>query len=177
MFERLIDLLITGWTRLAPAEIVQVYEGGVVLRLGKYQRTVGPGLVWKWPVIDTVFLANTVITTMRLLPQSLTTKDDVGVVIAAMVRYQITDVKPFVCEVYDQKDVLADISMGSIRRAVLKLTYKELVEGDPEATVTKLVRDSVNKFGFKIYQVTFLDLARVRSLRLIGGQPIKELDN
>lgn len=177
MFERLIDLILSGWNRLSPAEIVQVYEGGVVLRLGKYQRTVGPGLVWKWPVIDTVFLANTVITTMRLLPQSLTTKDDVGVVIAAMVRFQIVDVKPYVTEVYDQKDVLADITMGSIRRTVLKLTYKELVEGEPETTVAKLVRDSVNRYGFKVHNVTFIDLARVRSLRLIGGQPLKDLDN
>ena len=54
MFEKLIDLLVGAWHRLCPLEIIEAYNRGVVLRFGRYHRTLEPGLHWKWPVAEDV---------------------------------------------------------------------------------------------------------------------------
>lgn len=176
MFEKLIDLVVQLWNRISPAQIIKVYETGAVLRFGKYNRTAEPGLCWKWPVVEDVVEVNSVITTLRLPPQSLTTKDGYGVVIEAIVKYQVVNVQAYVTQIWDQHDVLADVTMGSIHRAVKEHSWQELLEQSPEQRVLQFVRNEVNRFGFKIHNITFTSLGRVRSLRLIQ-QVAKDIDN
>jgi regulator of protease activity HflC (stomatin/prohibitin superfamily) len=177
MFEKLIDLIVQLWERIAPAEIVKAYEGGVVLRFGKYHRTVGPGLRWKWPVMEHLLTTNTCVTTQRLPPQTLTTKDDHPVVISAIIKYQIRDPKPFLLDIWDSVDVLADVTMGAIKSAVNENTYPDLVAHPIERRVVELVRKEVNKYGFQIHAVTFTDMGKVKSLRLLQGAPPANLAN
>jgi regulator of protease activity HflC (stomatin/prohibitin superfamily) len=171
MFEKLIDVVLQGWSILKPGFIVRDYEGCVVLRLGKYHRTVSPGFHLKWPLIESDLITTTAITTLELRPQTLTTLDNKSIVISAVVKYQIKDVKPFLLEIWDSVDVLKDVTMGAIRQTVSKLPYASLNDPTVETTVLELVRKEVNQFGFKIYRITFADLGEIRSLRLIGELP------
>lgn len=173
MFEKLIDLIVAMWSRLCPAEIVRVYESAAVLRFGKYHRTLEPGLHWKWPVIEEVIVVETCLTTLRLPPQTLTTKNDVSVVVSAIIKYQIVNVENYVTKIWDQHDVLADVTMGAILTAVNEVDYTDLVTTPPERRVLETVRAEVNQYGFKIYKITFTDLGRIRSLRLIQRTPSK----
>lgn len=170
MFEKLIDLLAGAWDALRPYEIVEAYNRGVVLRFGKYSRTLAPGIHWKWPLAEDVVSVLACITTLPLPPQTLTTRDDVGVVVAAVVKYEIVKPEPYVTDIWDQRDVLSDVTMGAVRQAVSAIDYKDLIEQPPERSVLELVRREVNKYGFKIHAITFTDLGRVRSLRLIQAQ-------
>ena len=76
MFERVLDFIATSWNVLRPLLVVSDYEGGVVLRFGRYNREITPGLNWKIPLADNAIITSTVTTTMALRPQTLTTKDD-----------------------------------------------------------------------------------------------------
>lgn len=167
MFEKLIDLLISLWGRLCPLEIIEAYNKGGVLRLGRYHRTLEPGLHWKWPIIEDIVSVLACETTQRLPPQTITTKDGVGVVVAAIVRFHIEKIQPYVTDIWDQQDVLVDVSMGAVRLAVSEVDYGVLVSEPPERRVLELVRERVNRYGFKIHAITFTDLGKVRSFRLI----------
>jgi regulator of protease activity HflC (stomatin/prohibitin superfamily) len=175
MFERLLDLLVSLWDRAAPGEIVDVYAGGGVLRMGKYHRTLEPGYHWKWPFIERVVEVLTCETTQRVPPQSLTTKDGVSIVAACIVRFQISDVEKYVSLIWDQQDVLLDVTAGAVRKATCEMNWAELLVSPPEDTVVKLVRAAVNKYGFKIHNVTFSDLAKAHSIRLIQPQPANDV--
>ncbi len=176
MIERILDLLAGGWDLIAPLFVVKVYEGGVVLRFGKYQRTVEPGLHFKWPLVDLHQTTKTCVTTMRLPPQTLTTADDHSVVVSAVVKYQVRDVRPLLTEIWDAADVLADTCMGAIRRTVNDKSYADLVKADAEDAVLERIRAEVNRYGFKVHRLTFTDLGRVRSIRLVQPTPIN-IDN
>lgn len=176
MIEKLLELLTKGWDRITPLIVIDAYQGAAVLRWGVFQRSLGPGLHWKWPIAEIAIDEVTCVTTMRLPPQTLTTSDDVGVVVAAIIRYQITDMKPYVTEIYDQKDVLGDVTMGAIRAAVQECTWSELRDKPPETRILELTRRQVSDCGFKVHKITFTDIGRVRSLRLIQQAP-KDLDN
>lgn len=171
MLEKLIDILKECWDTLAPFEVVEAYNRGGVLRFGRYHRTLESGFHWKWPFVERVVWVLACETTQRLPAQSLTTKDDVGVVVAAIVRYQITRIEPYITDIWDQQDVLTDVAMGAVRTAVGELTYGELIQNPPEKRVLELVRDRVNRYGFKVHAITFTDICRARSLRLIQPLP------
>lgn len=172
MFEKLIELLAGAWSNLRPYEIVEAYNRGVVLRFGRYHRTLAPGLHWKWPFAEDIVSVLACITTLPLPPQTLTTYDDVGVVVAAVVKYEIVKPEPYVTDIWDQRDVLSDVTMGAVRKAVSATKYVDLIASPPEDRVLELVRKEVNRYGFKIHAITFTDLGRVRSLRLIQAQRV-----
>lgn len=176
MLEKFIEFLLQFWQRISPVTIIQHYEKGAVLRFGVFHRALDPGLHWKWPIAEEVIEAMASITTLRLPPQTLTTADDANVVISAIVKYQIVNVEPYVTLIWDQHDVLADTTMGAVRKAVSDLTWDELRTESPEKRIIEFVRKEVNQFGFKIHSITFTDLGRVRSLRLIQ-QVTKDIDN
>lgn len=177
MIEKLIELCAGAWETIKPYVVVNAYEQVVILRWGKYHRTLEPGLHWKIPFADSTYEVHTAVTTLRLPPQTLTTKDDVGVVVAAIIKYQVRDPEPYVTDVFDQVDVLGDVTMGAIRNAVVGVEWTDLKVSPPEASVLAEVRKQANRFGFKIEAVTFVDLGRVRSLRLIGDNVPLNLDN
>lgn len=165
-----------GWAWITPILVIDAYQGAVVLRWGLFSRTLGPGMHWKWPIAEEAYVDATCVTTMRMPPQTLTTKDDVGVVVQAIVKYQIADMRPYVTEIFDQKDVLGDVTMGAIRAAVQEHTWTELKASASESVILELVRKECNRYGFKIHKITFTDIGRVRSLRLIQQAP-RDLEN
>lgn len=167
MLEPLFSALAQLRDKIAPCTIVHVYETGAVMRLGHYHRTVGPGLCWHWPLIEELTVEHSVITTIRLQPQTCTTKDRRGVVAAGVVKYRLADIEPFVKGVFDQQDVLVDVAMGAVLKEVRTLTFEELIDKPPEDRIATAIRRQVNKFGFEILAFTFTDLGGVRSLRLI----------
>lgn len=167
MIEKLVDLLVQFGTWVSPVAVIKVYERGVVLRWGLCHRVLEPGWHWKWPLAEDVVEINTVVTTLRLPPQTLTTLDKQSVVVSAIIKYRITNPEVYVSEIWDAVDVLADTTMGAIRQTVGSLSYDDLLNLDSEAKVVQLVRNEVNSYGFKVAKITFVDLSKVRSFRLI----------
>jgi regulator of protease activity HflC (stomatin/prohibitin superfamily) len=176
VFDKVLDWVDRGWTWVKPFNVIDVFEKGAVLRFGKFHRSLEPGLHWKWPMVEQVIEITTCTTTMRLPPQTLTTKDGIGIVATAVVKYEIKDIRPYVTEVFDAKDVLGDVTMGAVRKAVSNQEYASLMADPPESNILSTVRKEVNDYGFKVHRVTFIDLAKVRSIRLISSSPI-DLDN
>lgn len=176
MFDKILDWLDRGWTWIKPFNVIDAFEKGAVLRLGCFNRALEPGLHWKWPLVEQVIEITTCETTMRLAPQTLTTKDGVGVVAAVVVKYEIKNIEPYVTRIFDAKDVLADVTMGAVRKVVTTTEYAALMADPPEKAILATVRGEVNEYGFRVHRVTFVDLAKVRSIRLIQAAPL-DLDN
>jgi len=171
MFERVLDFIASFWDMIRPWLIVADYEGGVLLRFGHYLRELKPGLHWKLPFADATVITSTVITTMALRPQTLTTQDDLTVVISAIVKYHIADVRAYLLDIWDSSDVLNDVTLGAIKQIVASVDYRDLQEQGIEDQVLTIVHSEAAIFGVEVHKVTFSDLGRVRSIRLITNTP------
>ena len=165
MLETLKEILIHLWDELKPAYIVNEYEGAVLLHLGKYKRTDGPGLHWKIPLIEETIVTSMAVTTAQPGSQSLMTKDDQKVVINTVVKYNVKDVKPYLLEIEDRDDVLTDVVMGAVREVVRESAFNELDEADNK--IKKKVRSEVGRYGFKIHDVTIVDVSPIETMRLM----------
>src|SRR5688500_14253063 len=73
------------------ARIVAQYEKGLVMRLGKYKATVGSGLTFLTPFIEDMIKVDMREKVINVEPQKVITKDNVTVVVDAVVYYKVID--------------------------------------------------------------------------------------
>lgn len=166
MFDKLIDLIVTFIHDFLPFKIVNQWEEGVHLRNGKFLRTVGPGLKWKLPFFDKLWVTPVITQTVNLSPQTVTSLDEKSIVLTSIVRYQITDVKKFLLGVMHANDVLIDTTQGIIRDMVENTRWEEL--DDLTNIVTPEVNKQVERWGISVDLVSFPDLGEIVTYRVIS---------
>ncbi|GIS32514.1 MAG: protease modulator HflK [Gammaproteobacteria bacterium] len=97
---------------------VEQAERSVVLRLGSYAETKGPGLRWNPPIIDSW----TVVDVVKVRPHRhdalMLTKDENIVDVTVSVQYQITNPEEYVLEIRNAEDSLAQATESSLRHVV-----------------------------------------------------------
>lgn len=176
MFDKLIDVLIEWWNHILPFIIIRDYEQAVLLRFGRFNKVMLPGIHFKLPFFDEVIDQHVVITTLSLDAQSLYTKDKQNIVVKAVIKYKISDVKIFLLEVFDAQDALSDMSQSIIKNVIMSMTMDECTDSELDNTLTKKVRVEARKWGVDIQQVTLTDLAPIRSFRFINDSFLNKLD-
>lgn len=170
MFDKLVDLLVSFGRMFMFWTVLPAYCSGVILRFGVFHRLAGPGFHWKWPFeIETVLSTNVVPETMMVGPQSLTTKDEVPLVISTVVTFSVSDAKVFLLDIEGANQVIEDATYGIVAHMILEHTWAELLNMDIANELTKTVRRQAKRYGVDIKQVQLADFTRSRSIRLVQG--------
>jgi regulator of protease activity HflC (stomatin/prohibitin superfamily) len=169
MFDKLIDVLLTFGEKLVPCTVINEYEKGVLLRMGKFKDVLEPGFHWKIPFADNVMNQTVVPTTMNLGSQSLTTLDDINVVVSGVVKYEVSDVKVLLLEVYDAMDAIADMTQAIIKELVMQRKWEDLQGVEIDKAITQKARTEAGKWGLKVIKVTLIDVGKIRSLRMFNS--------
>src|SRR6185295_11325301 len=100
MFDRLFDIVFQFLDLFKFWVVLDPFEQGVVLRLGKYQRTVSEGFHFVYPFnVDNVLVDNVVPRTINLGEQGLTTKDGKTITVSAVVTAKISDIRKALLDV------------------------------------------------------------------------------
>lgn len=174
MFSELIDIFRSLAGDLVPIAKVDQWEGGVIIRCGRFNREIGAGWHWKIPFFETTEITTIVTTTSRLPAQSLTTSDGRGVVVEAAVRYSFSDVKKLLLEVTDRADAINDTAMGVIGKAIRQRTWAECCDttcDEPlETAIAKRTRTLLRRWGVSLEEITLCTIATMRSIRLIKNE-------
>jgi len=98
--------------------LIDQSERGVVLRFGKFQEVVTPGLQWNPPLIDEVRMVN--VTRVRSLTQtqSMLTRDENIVEVEISAQYQVANPSDFVLNVRDPNLSIENALDSSLRHVV-----------------------------------------------------------
>lgn len=163
MFNQLTELLKSLWEYLIPIEVLNPWQRGCILRLGKFHREIGPGFHWLIPFVDRVVSASTVTTTTSLPAQSVLTPSNQVVTAEAIVRWSVHDVRAFLLDIWDGQNLITDSVQGAIADAIR--TTPDF--GDLEKRILTKSRQAVQRFGITIEAVRLTTLAPVRVVRLI----------
>jgi len=166
MFDKFIDLCVTFIHDILPFKIVDQWEAGVHLKTGRFHRVVSPGLNWKVPFFDKIWVTPIITQTVNLSPQTLTTMDERSVVLTSIVRYHVVNVQSFLLNVMHANDVLVDMTLGIIRDIVETTNWNDLV--DLTDIVTPAVNNEVAKWGIVVEAVKFPDLGEIKTYRIMS---------
>jgi len=173
MFDKLIDFLIQFGKDMLPFVIIEQWNQAVHLRFGKYIAVRKPGIHFKLPFMDSIIETAVITQSVNLPAQTLTTLDEQGIVLKAIIRYQITNVKKYLLSVMHANDVLIDTTQGMIRDIVEITNWEDLV--NVNETITTEVKEYVKKWGIEVESITITDLAIVKTFRILGDNNVKPL--
>jgi regulator of protease activity HflC (stomatin/prohibitin superfamily) len=176
MFDKILQFIVDFWESLLPYIFIREYEQGVVLRFGKFNRTLEKGAHLKIPFFEEVIAQHVVITTLSLPAQSLYTKDAKNIVVKGVIKYRISDIKTFLLEVFDANDAISDMTQSIIKNVIMTKTFEECTNEEIDNTLTKKTRVEAKKWGVEIFQVTLTDLAPIPTIRLMNDSSLMKFD-
>lgn len=131
----LIAVILVGYG-LAGFGVVNEQERAVVLRLGKFHDTLGPGLRWNPRLVDQVFRVNVTkveewSTTQQMLTQDLNIVD-----ISISTQFIINDARDYVLNVRDPKTSLQQAANSALRHvAGSTVMHEVLTEGREQVAI------------------------------------------
>jgi len=137
------------------ARIVNQYEKGIVMRLGKFHGLVPSGLAIIMPLTDSVIRVDMREQVISVPPQKLITKDNVTVEVDAVVFYKVVDPVKSQFEVQDFGYACTTLAQTNLRNLIGDRTLDEtLVARDMINTNLRLVLDeATNGWGVKVTRV------------------------
>jgi regulator of protease activity HflC (stomatin/prohibitin superfamily) len=168
---------------------VVVYDGQHALRftLGRAGEVVGPGVHFKWPIVQAYKVKETKDTTIELEPQKIQLRDDLVYEVGARAVYQIVNLRKATIEVDDLVHGLKNRMVLAVQR-VVKAQDRESIRDLP--AMVKAVKEElgaveaqwgvkIHEFGFSTFSPTpeTLEITQLRKLaeeKLLLYQELRE---
>ncbi len=167
MFDKLIDLFLQFVDLFRFFTVCNEFERGVVLRLGRYHKSLEPGFHFILPFnVDHYIYDNVVPRTTNLGAQGLTTRDGKSITLSAIVTAQIRDIRKAVLEVEHVDTALVDSCFATIGDLVVAHNWDDILKPEFSETILKACRRQAFKYGIEILRVQLSDLTPSRAIRL-----------
>lgn len=145
--------------------IVQPWESGIRVRMGKHVKKLNKGIHFKIPYFDSVYVQEVRLRVMDMSIQTLTTKDMKTITLKSAMGYSIIDVEKLYRTLYTPEGTLQNIAMSTIA---------EVVQSNNAVDITpKLLEDKVieildaERYGIDCSYLKINNFAMVRTYRLI----------
>src|SRR5215213_10165804 len=140
----------------AGVRIVPQARAGVVERLGRYQRTLEPGLAIVIPFVDRVKpLIDLREQVVSFRPQAVITKDNVTVNIDTVLYFTITDPKSVTYEVANPLQAIEQLTVTTLRNVIGSLTLEETLTSRDQinAQLRVVLDEATGKWGIRVNRV------------------------
>ena len=136
--------------------VVPQAEAGIVERLGRYHRTLSPGLALVIPVVDRVLpyidLRDQVIS---FPPQAVITEDNIVVEIDTVVYYEVTDPKAYTYEVAEPIIAIEQLSVTTLRNLIGGLDMEKALTSRDEVNsqLRTILDEATGEWGIRVIRV------------------------
>lgn len=149
-----ITLLISG------LRVVDQYERGVVLTLGKYTSTRQPGLTWIFPGIQRMIKVDLRITTVDIPQQEVITKDNVPVGINAVVFFRVENAENATLNIQDFTTAVAQYAQAALRDVIGGIELDALLSEREKIsnTIKSLVDAATKAWGIDVTDIKIQDI-------------------
>jgi regulator of protease activity HflC (stomatin/prohibitin superfamily) len=159
-----LALVVVG----SSVRVIQQSTVGVVQRLGRYQRTLGPGVHLLVPMLDRVSATVDMKETVQAFPpQPVITQDNVTIGIDTVVYYQVTDAVKSTYEVANVLQAMEQLTVTTLRNVVGSMTLEDtLTSRDQINSQLRIVLDeATEKWGVRVTRVELKSIDPPRTIQ------------
>lgn len=151
----IILIIIAFFALISSVRIVKQYEKGIVIRLGKFKNLVDSGVAFVFPFIESIITVDMREKLIEVQPQKVITKDNVSVVVDAVIYYKVVDPVKAEFEVQDFAWAATTLAQTNLRNLIGdKLLDETLVARDLINTNLRDVLDEATQgWGVKVTRV------------------------
>ncbi len=160
----LLALVVVG----RAVRVVQQSTVGVVQRMGRYQRTLGPGVHLLVPMLDRIRVTVDMKETVQAFPpQPVITQDNVTIGVDTVVYYQVTDAVKATYEVANMLQAMEQLAVTTLRNVVGSMTLEEtLTSRDQINSQLRFVLDeATEKWGVRVTRVELKSIDPPRTIQ------------
>lgn len=156
----LVLLLVFVSVFVPGLRVAAQWEKGVVLRLGRYVGTRGPGMFYVIPGLESALFVDTRLLALEIPAQRAITKDNVPVQIDGALFFQVTDPGRAVVEVQDYRFATSQYAQAALRDVVGGLQLDELLaeREQIQIAVGNILEERVQEIGIHVDSVRLLDV-------------------
>jgi len=136
--------------------VIPQAKAGVVERLGRYSRTLTPGLSIVIPFIDRVRpLIDLREQVMSFDPQPVITQDNLVINVDSVIYFQITDPKAATYEIANAVDAIDMLTVTTLRNLIGGMTLEQSLTSRDQINdqLRGILDDATGKWGIRIHRV------------------------
>jgi regulator of protease activity HflC (stomatin/prohibitin superfamily) len=136
--------------------VIPQARAGVVERLGRYSRTLTPGLALVIPFVDRVRpLADLREQVMSFEPQPVITQDNLVVNIDSVIYFQVTDPKAATYEIANPVDAIDMLTVTTLRNVIGGMTLEQTLTSRDQINdqLRGILDDATGKWGIRVHRV------------------------
>jgi regulator of protease activity HflC (stomatin/prohibitin superfamily) len=147
--------------------VVNEYERGVVLRLGRYAGTRPPGLNLIVPVIDRMIRVDLRVVTREIPPQEVITRDNVPIKVDAVIYYRVVDPAQAVLNVGDYESAVFNLAQTTLRSVLGEVELDEVLAKREELSerIKGIIDEKTRDWGVRIVDVEIRDVVLPEEMR------------
>jgi regulator of protease activity HflC (stomatin/prohibitin superfamily) len=136
-------------------KIVRQYERGLIETLGRYTRTVEPGLIVIFPPLQRIRIVDMREQVIDVPPQDVITKDNVVVTVDAVIYFQVTDPVKVVYEVSNFSLAALKLAQTNLRNVIGDLELDQTLTSREKINfqLRQVLDEATDKWGVKITRV------------------------
>ncbi|RLI59540.1 MAG: slipin family protein [Candidatus Thorarchaeota archaeon] len=142
-------------------KVLNEWERVAVLRLGKFKHIKGPGIIWVTPILDKIAMKVSLrLQTYAFKTERSLTKDNVPVVVDAVMYFKVIDVEKAILTVERYTVAVELAAQTTLRETTGKVTLDELLsERDKIAMhLQELIDEKTEHWGVKVSAVEIRDV-------------------
>lgn len=150
-------------------KIANQWELAIVLRLGKFKGTRGPGLFCVVPILDRVRLVDMRILTEDIRRQEVITRDNVPVLIDGVLFFKVVNVENAVMRIQDYGWGITRLAQTALRDVVGGVTLDELLAERERIgiLVQEVVEKQAQEWGLDVTGIRLQDIGMPEDLKKI----------
>lgn len=145
---------------LSGLRIINQYDRGVVLTLGKYTSTRQPGLTWIFIIIQKMIKVDLRITTTDIPQQEVITKDNVPVGINAVVYFQVQNAEQAILTIKDYTLAVSQYAQAALRDVIGSIELDPLLSEREKIAeeIQKIVAEATGSWGLLVTDIKIQDI-------------------
>lgn len=151
----LIPVVVIGFILMNSIRIIKEYERGVLFTLGRFTKTLGPGLQIVIPFIQVVQKIDLRLVTMDVPSQDVISRDNVSVRVNAVVYFRVVDPEYAVIQVEDYYSATSQLAQTTLRSILGQheldhmLSEREKINAD----IQEILDRDTEGWGIKVTKV------------------------
>jgi regulator of protease activity HflC (stomatin/prohibitin superfamily) len=152
--------------------IAAQWERGIVLRLGRFHSTRGPGIMYIIPFLDNIRFVDLRLLTLNIPSQQVITKDNVPAAIDGVLYYLVADAEKAVIQIQDFAFAVAQYAQATLRDVVGGLSLDELLSEREQIQkhIAELVEQHIQDWGLHLDSIRLQDIEMPEDLKRIMSE-------
>ncbi len=153
-------IIIVAILALSGLRVINEYERGVILTLGKYTSTKNAGLRYVIPLIQRMIRVDMRVKAIDVPSQEAMTKDNVSVKVNAVLYYRVQASEKAILEVENFMYAVSQLAQTTMRNVIGEVSLDDLLSSREEVSVKikKIVDKATDPWGIDVQGVELKDV-------------------